>query len=220
MSSLNPSVPNPAPRPRGTAPHAFTLIEVLVVISIISVLIAILLPALGPARDSARRTACTVNMRSCGQAVELYKNQWKEKFPVAKYMPDPWLSGSSAPALNIAMEDQLDRESPAYRCPGDRGYIWNQEFTDKSTNPSTRKIGGMSYTYVTALAGETAETNFLNKYAKITASDTPVLYDFDGGTFDKQPGEGDPVTTSFFHRVRNVLFEDGHAGRYELQAKK
>lgn len=206
------SVRNPA------RPAAFTLIEVLVVISIIATLIAILLPALGPARDSARRVACTVNMRSCGQAVELYKNQWKEQFPVAKYMPDPWLSGSKDPALNIAMQDQLDRESPAWRCPGDRT-IWKETFNDTSTTPSVRRIGGMSYTYVTALSGKMLEDTFFNKYAKITASDTPLLYDFDGGTFDKQPGEGDPVTTSFFHRVRNVLFADGHAGRFENFAK-
>ncbi|MFO0860559.1 MAG: type II secretion system protein [Phycisphaerales bacterium] len=200
---------------------AFTIIELLVVISIIAVLIAILLPALGPARDAARRTACTVNMRSCGQAVELYKNRWREQFPVAKYMPNPWLSGDTAPALNDAMLEQLDRESPAWRCPGDR-IIWKEEFTDKSTNPAVRKIGGMSYTYVSALGEEFTGTdgngrrrNFFSMYAKTQPGNTPVLYDFDGGTFDKQPGEGDPVWTPFFHRVRNVLFADGHAGRFE-----
>jgi len=203
---------------------AFTIIEVLVVISIISVLIAILLPALGPARDAARRVACTANMRSIGQAVELYKNRWKEKFPVAKYMPDPWLSGSTDPALNIAMEEQLDRESPAWRCPGDK-IIWKEEFTDK-TNPSapTRKIGGSSYTYVSALGVEFTGTadrrgNFFSRYLRTQPTNTPVVYDFDGGTFEKQPGEGDPVTTTFFHRVRNVLFADGHAGRFETDTQ-
>jgi len=200
---------------------AFTIIEVLVVISIISVLIAILLPALGPARDAARRVACTVNMRSVGQAVELYKDRWKEKFPNAKYMPDPWLSGDTAPALNIAMIDQLDRESPAWRCPGDR-IIWKEEFTDKATN--TRKIGGMSYTYVSALGEDFIGTNdrrgrFFSMYLRTQPTNTPVIYDFDGGTFDKQPGEGDPVTTQFFHRVRNVLFADGHAGRFETDTQ-
>lgn len=204
-----------SPRP------AFTIIEVLVVISIISVLIAILLPALGPARDSARRVACTVNMRSIGQAVELYKNLWKEKFPAAKYMPDPWLSGDPNPALNIAMVDQLDRDSAAWRCPGDK-IIWKEEFLDKTTN--TRKIGGSSYTYVSALGDDMIGTNdrrgrFFSMYLRTQPTNTPVIYDFDGGTFDKQPGEGDPVTTQFFHRVRNVLFADGHAGRFETDTQ-
>ncbi|MBX3389296.1 MAG: prepilin-type N-terminal cleavage/methylation domain-containing protein [Phycisphaeraceae bacterium] len=219
------STPFTPPTSRAKLLHAFTIIELLVVISIIALLIAILLPALGPARDSARRAACTVNMRSVGQAVELYKNQWKEKFPVAKYMPDPWLSGDPNPPLNIAMLDQLDRESPAWRCPGDR-VIWRETFKDTSTTPVTEKIGGSSYTYVSALGDEFTGTdsngrrrNFFAMYLRTQPTNTPIIYDFDGGTFDKQPGEGDPVTVSFFHRVRNVLFADGHAGRFDANTQ-
>ncbi|MBS0192181.1 MAG: prepilin-type N-terminal cleavage/methylation domain-containing protein [Phycisphaerales bacterium] len=204
----------PALRPAALSRRAFTLIEVLVVISIIALLIAILLPALGPARDAARRAACSVNMRSCGQAIELYKNQWKEVFPLARYMPQPWLSGSKYPALNVAMADQLDRESPAYRCPGDR-IIWKVTFKDDSVTPPVDKISGMSYTYVTALAGETIENAFTSKYLKMTPSNTPLLYDFDNGTYETQDKQ--QIQTPFFHRTRNVLFADGHASRYDSE---
>ncbi|MEO0476008.1 MAG: prepilin-type N-terminal cleavage/methylation domain-containing protein [Planctomycetota bacterium] len=47
---------------------AFTLVELLVVISIIALLIAILLPALGSARESARQTQCLSNVRGFGQS--------------------------------------------------------------------------------------------------------------------------------------------------------
>jgi prepilin-type N-terminal cleavage/methylation domain-containing protein/prepilin-type processing-associated H-X9-DG protein len=52
----------PAPRPRA-ARHAFTLVEMLMVIALIAVLVAFLLPMTGKAREQARRVQCASNMR-------------------------------------------------------------------------------------------------------------------------------------------------------------
>ena len=55
-----------------TRSRAFSLIEVLVVVSIIGLLVAILMPSLGQARASARRAVCQSNLRMIGQGVGFY----------------------------------------------------------------------------------------------------------------------------------------------------
>ena len=59
-----------ADRPARTS--GFTLVELLVVISIIALLIAILLPSLKKAREQAKQTACLANVRGIGQASLTY----------------------------------------------------------------------------------------------------------------------------------------------------
>jgi len=56
-------------------------VELLVVIGIIAVLIAILLPALGRARSQAQSVACLANLRSIGQAINIYAVGNKQSLP-------------------------------------------------------------------------------------------------------------------------------------------
>ncbi len=52
--------------------RAFTLIEVLVVITVIAILLALLIPAVQSARETARRVRCSSNVRQLGIGLNSY----------------------------------------------------------------------------------------------------------------------------------------------------
>lgn len=62
--------------------YHFTLIEMLVVVSIIAILITILMPALSKAKETARTIECQGKLRQIGLAFENYIPDWNGMLPV------------------------------------------------------------------------------------------------------------------------------------------
>jgi len=87
------------------SPPAFTLIEVLVVISIIGILAALLLPALHAAQEKARRTACKNEMKVLAAAINKYEADYS-RFPGTNLAGDATY-GPVPNAVNPANSDVM-----------------------------------------------------------------------------------------------------------------
>ncbi|GEM_PF-4720787 len=60
---------------------AFTLIEMLIVITIIGILAALIMPGLFKARDKAKETQCKANLKNLGLIFATYTNRHEGKYP-------------------------------------------------------------------------------------------------------------------------------------------
>ncbi len=61
--------------------HAFTLVEILVVIALTSIMAAILYPIIGKARENSRQSICMSNQKQLAQAMQQYVQDNNNTFP-------------------------------------------------------------------------------------------------------------------------------------------
>ncbi len=97
------------PMPRARKP-GFTLIELMVVISIIGLLMALLLPALQSAREAARRIQCSSNLKQLGIGLQQYETNYgvypASMFLSGKGNTTTWVGGWSVNCRILSFMEQ------------------------------------------------------------------------------------------------------------------
>ena len=148
MRMAQPSFPQRAP--------GFTLVELLVVITIIAILTAILVPAAGGMRVRANQTVCASNMRQIGMALTSFSSENGGSFPVTTHTADEaeqaWIY-TLAPFLGNVDEVRLCPADPARekrRQQRGTSYVLNEYIAV----PTMDRFGGVkeSFTNLRALA--------------------------------------------------------------------
>jgi len=121
------------------ARKAFTVIEVLVVISILAVLIAILLPAIGRVREKSRASASLSNLRQHTAIFSMYASDWKDTLP--------YFSNPRGPTTQLKCKSQDVSVESAYFSPSlfwpigmadgyYNGRCYDRSFIPPTTRPS------------------------------------------------------------------------------------
>jgi prepilin-type N-terminal cleavage/methylation domain-containing protein/prepilin-type processing-associated H-X9-DG protein len=94
--------------------RGFTLVELLVVISIIGLLIGLSVPALSRARENARRTKCLSNVRQLQIALQMYADSHDGRVPPRHY---------DAGAVWVDRLEPYYANRELLHCPTDRGKV-------------------------------------------------------------------------------------------------
>jgi prepilin-type N-terminal cleavage/methylation domain-containing protein/prepilin-type processing-associated H-X9-DG protein len=155
----------------------FTLVELLIVITIIGTLAALLLPAVFAAMELADRTVCANNLRQLGLAVQLYLKDHDGYFFPIRYKGDPnhWYFGYDEDPYGSKPEGEriLDKTKAFL-------YPYTESYDSIELCPSFAKYGPYKAKYTTAwwtyginkiLSPDNAQPQDLRNISEVRPSD-------------------------------------------------
>lgn len=193
--------------------RGFSLIELLVVISIIVMLLSLIAPAIQAARRAARRAECLNNMRNVGTAIlNVSASSGGELPPLASTMEISNAAGTGQLAVGwpIAILPALENAALLRNIKNDAAInggvatmssaenVWLQVYTCPDDSDSHRRAGGLSYVvnagFISAeVWGAPESPTFFHQPYLINwkGSTTPPYRSTDGTAATGSPSEAD-----------------------------
>lgn len=173
----------------------FTLVELLVVISIIALLVSILMPSLGKARSQAKATVCGVQLRQIGTVFLMYSMDYDDILPPS-FGSGNWNALYDFTREALATYDVGDGD--IFYCPGNRMFK-NTSNPDPWNNPvsisSGRSIYYMGYELFTNVIRADLDPLLYSPWALANGIDTPL---------------GRPATLSWHYSIVHAVPELRH----------
>lgn len=170
----------------------FTIVELMVVISIMVLLLGLVVPSFSRARLASKKAVCLSNLRSIGQAIESYLGDFHDTFPHVAQLPsiEPVVADAEGrePRLPLpeVLAQQVSRSEMVFRCPADKVVV-DAQYRDLHNTETFFDVEKTSYEWNTFFNGirrrqkilkkETAD--LLSDWIKFDLANTPLVQDFE-----------------------------------------
>jgi len=208
---------------------AFTLVELLVVISILGILAALLLPVLSKAKERAYQTTCSDNLRQLGVAFNLYCSEFSEQFPAPgskdTYGPQPedWIWWQNDRGVqNSSIARFVGNFNPKlFTCPidgraqkyQDQGYLDDEPYRYSYSFTSYDLTNNLNLGMSTIITQTREVYPFKTTAIRSPSAKIMLVEESDATINDPRwvPTGAKPSLISTRHRGRgDVTFADGH----------
>jgi len=208
---------------------AFTLVELLVVISVIAVLMAILMPALQRVKEQAKKVICRSNQKQIGMAMSMYQEDNNGKFPSSYEGARPvkvyYGLDMLRDYLGLSKEEQLALATggaiKVLTCPADKGAFGGWLTKNGVTRtPTYWQTEGRSYRFNSDACGRSSPTaastgrSLWDKKLAVVRSPSQTVCFFDQSAHVYFNG-WNPFMYAYWHNPNengwaNVMFADNH----------
>jgi|GEM_PF-2674273 len=202
----------------GRQQRAFTLVELLVVISIITLLISILLPSLRRARDAAQGVQCLNQVKQVGLKMMIYCNDNKDQFPfpLIRHSGNTNLGADRTRQWGSWGRYLVDREeNPNYfYCPKDPLTPENRVVVGDYPNKMFQRVS-LHFRYYIAKKADLDKGKAVKLMDIVKPSITPVLHEVSDWHYTKLPLYTNTFSNSPYV-VLNSWYGDGHVASWQM----